>query len=603
MFFLLFLILMSSALAQTQKQYSLKLLAVQETANGTLTGSGADLYLELKEGSGRVFLDTYPVPKMDTQISTRFAKEIACHQYDLPCDKYDFIYTIKAQSSIIGGPSAGAAIAALTTIAVMDLDYHNGETAITGTINSGGIIGPVGGTKEKIEAASQLGLKKVLIAQGTMVPLPAAQNDSGKNGTDNAAGYFNLTQYAAENLSLEVIEVSDLDEVVFYLTGKQLNHKEIKIEENKEYTLIMSDLRDLLCTRVEKIETELHQEGIKINENVTKRVEEQKAKADNATLQKDYYSAASYCFTASIALRSYYYAEKKPSLPKLWERFLQLEEKVHSLEQNLSLQEIETITDLQTLIIVKDRLNDVKEQVAKFREFPADKDKKEEAYSILSYSEERYFSAVAWTKFFSMEGKVLQLDQEHLRQSCQQKILEADERYQYIGLFIGEQNLGAIAEKIFSAREASQQGESELCLMKAIQAKGDANVVLSTLGLQKDELAGVLESKTRAVARVLAGNTAEGKFPILGYSYFQYANSLQGQEPITALFYLEYALEMGDLSLYFPEEKTFSQTLSEKITLDPQWVGGFMVGMIVTILLFQIKPKKIKRYLKRLVKS
>src|SRR3990167_8807720 len=108
MFLFILLVLTTSALAQTQKQYTLKLLAVQETANGTLTGSGADLYLELKDGSGRVFLDTYPVPKMDTQISTRFAKEIACHQYKLPCDKYDFIYTIKAQSSIIGGPSAGA---------------------------------------------------------------------------------------------------------------------------------------------------------------------------------------------------------------------------------------------------------------------------------------------------------------------------------------------------------------------------------------------------------------------------------------------------------------------------------------------------------------
>ena len=117
---------------------------------------------------------------MDTQISTRFAKEIACHQYKLPCNRYDFIYTIRAKSNIIGGPSAGAAIAALTTIAVLDLDYHNGDTAITGTINSGGIIGPVGGTKEKIEVAAKLGLTKVLIAEGSAVPLSTLQNDSNK---------------------------------------------------------------------------------------------------------------------------------------------------------------------------------------------------------------------------------------------------------------------------------------------------------------------------------------------------------------------------------------------------------------------------------------
>ncbi|MEK6812977.1 MAG: hypothetical protein AABX86_02575, partial [Nanoarchaeota archaeon] len=231
---------------------------------------------------------------------------------------------------------------------------------------------------------------------------------------------------------------------------------------------------------------------------------------------------------------------------------------------------------------------------------PRDTEQKEEAYAILSYSEERYLSAVAWSQFFSMDGKALQLDQEHIRQSCMQKLLEADERYQYIGLFIGEHNLEAIAKKIISAREASQKGEYELCLMKAIQAKGDANVVLSTLGLQKDELTGVLEGKTRAAARVLAENTAEGKFPILGYSYFQYANSLQEQEPITALFYLEYSLEMSDLGIYFPEEKTFAQQLSDLFTINHDRLEGFILGILVMLLISQIKLKKIKKYLGRL---
>ena len=591
---LLSLIFSSSALAQ--KQYTLKLLAVQESANGTLSGSGADLYLELKEGSGRVFLDTFPVPKMDTQISTRFAKEIACHQYNLPCQKYDFIYTIKAQTSIIGGPSAGAAIAALTTIAMLDLEYHNGDTAITGTINSGGIIGPVGGTKEKLEAASKLGLKKVLIARGTASASPESNN------TNSSKVRFNLTQYAAENLSLQVIEVSNLDQVMYYLTGKDLNHKEVQIEENKEYTAIMNDLHDLICARVDKIQTEIIKDGISLDGNITKRVEEQQAKADNATLQKDYYSAASYCFTANIVLRSYYYNQKKLDLPILWKKVISLEEKVQSLDQNLSAQKIETISDLQTFMIVKERLDDVKQQLNSFREKPAEKQEKEDIYALLSYSEERYFSAVVWMQFFSMNGKKLVLDKEHLQQSCLQKIQEAQEREQYISLFIGENNLVSILKKIAAAEEASRKNEYELCLMKAIQAKGDANAVLSTLGLEKEELAEVVQNKITAVKRVIAENTAESKFPILGYSYYQYANSLKEQEPINSLFYLEYALEMSDLSIYFPEEKTLLQTISEKISLNLQWLGGFIAGMFVAILLLQIKPKKVKKYVKGLLK-
>ena len=59
------------------KEYHLPLLAVKETENG-LAGSSADLFLEVIDGKNRIFLDTYPLTKLDTQMSTRFAKEIAC---------------------------------------------------------------------------------------------------------------------------------------------------------------------------------------------------------------------------------------------------------------------------------------------------------------------------------------------------------------------------------------------------------------------------------------------------------------------------------------------------------------------------------------------
>jgi len=127
--FLFSLILLSTLInAQVDEIYHLKLLAVEGEDN--FQGSDADLYLELKEGTGRVFLDTFPLTKLDTQISTRFAKELACKHFKIDCDQYDFIYTIKAKSNIIGGPSAGAAIAALTTIATLNLDY-NSDISIT----------------------------------------------------------------------------------------------------------------------------------------------------------------------------------------------------------------------------------------------------------------------------------------------------------------------------------------------------------------------------------------------------------------------------------------------------------------------------------------
>ena len=82
----------------------MKLLAVSDTQNGEVGGI-ADLYLEINSGTGRVFLETFPLTKVDTQISTRLAKEIACDFADIDCSKYDFFYTITADSPIIAGPS------------------------------------------------------------------------------------------------------------------------------------------------------------------------------------------------------------------------------------------------------------------------------------------------------------------------------------------------------------------------------------------------------------------------------------------------------------------------------------------------------------------
>ncbi|MEK6969116.1 MAG: S16 family serine protease [Nanoarchaeota archaeon] len=624
----MFFLFQVSALAAAQEPYHLKLLAVREE-NGGYVGSEADLYLELKEGSGRVFLETFPLTKMDTQLSTRFAKEIACNHFKLNCNKYDFIYTIKADSNIIGGPSAGAAIAALTTIAVLDLDYDE-EIAITGTINSGGLIGPVGGIKEKLEAAAKAGLKKVLVAKGArkmqeekVEGILGESNITSTNTTDDNITNANITnanitninatdtntpdtnttlpskqsdliEYAKNNLSIEAIEVMDLDEVMFYFTGIDLNHKDIQITMDPEYNQIMSSLQSLLCKRAQNIETELRQNRILIDVDMNKTIAERKEKADNATKQGEYYTAASYCFGLNILLKSHYYDQKNVTEPVLQKLFLTLQQKVTDLELKLTSQKIETISDLQTIMVVKERLGDVKTQIETFSEPGLTIEEKRNLYS---YAEERYFSALSWMQFFAMDGKKLVLDQNKLKESCMLKISEAEEREQYVGIFIGDALTQGIKEKIDYATEALDAQEYDLCLIRAIQAKGEANAILSTLGLDLDFYDEFINSKSKAVERIIAENSNEGLFPILGYSYFQYATSLKEEDKYATIIYLEYALEMSDLGVYFPEEKQFLEKVSSGVpstVLNPEFVfrlEGFIAGALVVIFFVWIKPK------------
>ncbi len=587
---LIVLFLAFSTLAAPQEKYHLKLLAVQETPNG-YEGSDADLYLELKEGTGRVFLETTPLTKLDTQISTRFAKEIACTHFKLNCDQYDFIYTIKAKSSIIGGPSAGAALAALTTLVVLDLDYDE-RIAITGTINSGGIIGPVGGVKEKLEAASRAGLQKVLIPKGTRNAHSLNQNSSLENTS------IDLIAYGTENLSLEVMEAMDLDAVIYELSGVNLNGKEVQITENTQYTRIMAGLQDILCSRMDTITDELKSEKIIPSPEVLTKVKEKQMQRVNASKQGDYYASASFCFTANIQLRSELYTQKKLTSQMVADAINVLMRKMKALDQNIKRQPIETISGLQAEMIVKERMSDVQEQIEKLS--PNQSLTLEEKYAVLAYAEERFFSALSWMQFFSMDGKKLVIDSELLQNACQQKISEGEERHQYVSLFIGEHAIPEIIPKIDAAQKASDTGDYELCLIIASQAKAEANAILGSLGLAEEDLPYYVQSKRKAVERVIAENSLEGTFPILGYSYYQYANSLEAKEPASALLYLEYALEMSDLSIYFPEQKPLLDGF-RPYRVPKEWAAfgeGILVGVGIVILFWWMKPylwKKKKR--------
>ena len=143
------------------------LLAVSETETG-FAGSTADLVLEIKPGTGHVFIDSFPLTKIDTQVTTRFAKEIACSYLEIDCRAYDFFYTMRASSAIVGGASAGAATTVLTVATLQGITLPQ-DIAMTGTINSGNLIGSVSGLKEKIEAAAQKEISVVLLPKTQLI--------------------------------------------------------------------------------------------------------------------------------------------------------------------------------------------------------------------------------------------------------------------------------------------------------------------------------------------------------------------------------------------------------------------------------------------------
>jgi uncharacterized protein len=250
------------------------------TEQPVMRGVSADLYLRIEPGTGSVFMETVPLTKVDTQISTRYAKEIACRYLNTNCDAYDFYYTIRAGTGIIGGPSAGAAMAALT-VSLLEGASLNKSVAITGTINSGNVIGSVGGLPEKLEAASDAGIKKVLIPKG------------GRSATVNNQS-IDLYQYG-EALGVEVVEVFTLAEVMKEFTGNTFIIDSSPVSIDPQYSKIMESLAAQLCERTNSLSGTItaQYDVQEIAANLTR----QGTDAWNAG---QYYSAASFCFSANV---------------------------------------------------------------------------------------------------------------------------------------------------------------------------------------------------------------------------------------------------------------------------------------------------------------
>lgn len=148
-------------------------LAVAEDASGTFVGVHATVEAQaLAGGSGQVFVSTKPLAQTDMQGSARLASRVAAATLGVEWSEYDFLVSFRSDSTVIGGPSAGAVMALALTTALHNLLEPNtpwvldASVAGTGTINPDGTIGPVGGIPAKAEGAKAAGIQHFLYPAG-----------------------------------------------------------------------------------------------------------------------------------------------------------------------------------------------------------------------------------------------------------------------------------------------------------------------------------------------------------------------------------------------------------------------------------------------------
>ena len=201
--------------------------AVGQTGNGYI-GVISTITLTIQSnGSGRVFVDTLPLAQIDMQGSARLAVKVATslvkndQSYEINPSSYDYFFVIRTASPIIGGPSAGGIMTA-AVVSLLEEWTMDEKTVMTGMINPDGSIGPIGGITKKIDAAYSVGATRFLIPEGQMTYHDTIIETVSVNGviqTRPKTIIRNVSDYGWENYGIEVIEVSDINDVIEYYTG------------------------------------------------------------------------------------------------------------------------------------------------------------------------------------------------------------------------------------------------------------------------------------------------------------------------------------------------------------------------------------------------
>src|SRR3989344_4219331 len=392
-FLIIVLVLTTTVLAQDIiNQGNITLLALME--NGTTQSGGvAVLSLEIRPGRERVFLETYPMTKITTQASLRFAQQVACDELDIDCSRYDFVFTIEALPGIVGGPSAGGAATMLTSALLLNktLDQHMG---MTGTINSGGIVGPVGGLRYKLDAAAGAEIKRVYVPNG--IKAISVGNET-----------LNLVEYG-ERLNLTVREVDTIQEVLAEETGKALPPENQTLAIDQQYSVIMREVAKDLCERAINFSRNPLAINATAADNFTQR-------ANNALEINASYSAASYCFRANVEYKKVIYAARNFSANVLagQSHALRIDaERSRAIVDNRTLT---TLTDLHTYMAVRERID---ESIILLDLVDADLAKGKLDTQGIAFVEERLFSGRTGSGCFGGMGKILALDTADLQRTA-----------------------------------------------------------------------------------------------------------------------------------------------------------------------------------------
>lgn len=544
----------------------IKILGASET-NG---GLAFDLNLQIKKGTGRVFFFSEDISNADTIISMELGKEIACREFNIVCNNNNFFFNIHSENVKTKGPSAGAA-GAMLTAALINQDSINDSVSITGTILPGGIIGPVGGVKEKIEGAQNQNIQKVLIPYGYSVD----------EDTD-----IDLIQYGLSK-GVDVIEVKNIFEAYTHLTGDRVNLNLAEFTSNSEFEKNMEVFSRNLCQNAKDLIGETNENNFDSDDrSLFSQTEDLILNGERYYDDSKYYSSATTCFQASINARYLQLVSTTINEQDLLKNLNSLEIEINDFDG--SVQSYNTVNDFQIFSIVKDRVQDALEKVESAKKSLGEQDFNS-AIQNYAYATERFETAKGWNSLFGLGGTPFKVDQKVLENACINSLDFVERKKAYLDSLTENKLPEFVTEQYFDSRSKAikylSEEKNELCLFQVSRLNAATNEISTRLNIPVADLPLAVSEKLKSVKRTISVQEEKGNFPILGYSYLEFAEQLQGSSTLRALNYAEQAIVYSDLNVYsFNEQLLQGEVDGMSETTQLYVLVGILSGVLVVVL-------------------
>ncbi|WP_459200934.1 S16 family serine protease [Methanococcus sp. CF] len=513
--------------------------AVSVTDEGYV-GAAVDIDVKVSKGEGHAYMDTLPLTDIDMQGSARIASKVAFDTCGISQDSYDVYYIIRSDVPTVGGPSAGAVLS-VATIAAINNWTLNQNVMMTGMIGPDGTVGPVGGILEKINVGAEKNVDYFLIPYGQRY-----QIDENNNSVD-------CVEYG-KNLGINVIEVSNVYDAVYYFT----NHK---INENYEKNPIIDDKYNNIMEKLSEITLESAKKSLddinnldlsKLNSSEKEEFEDDLKTASNLIYlgnelhsNSNYYAATSRSFNSLVILETlqskYSYSDNVSVKNYLSGVNESINEKRNFLS-NVTL----TKNNVEYVFSAKSRVYEASELMDEaFYQF--EEENLSSAIEYASYAKLRAETGIWWLELAPKEENPQKIDEKDLKYLAREYLDNSEIVVVYTSTVLSEELASYPLTQIDDSIKLYNEKEYLLSMSKSIDAYVYATTLLD-YGTDVDYLSNLAQKKiNKAENCVLSTENNSEYIPVSALSYFEYAENLD--DKYSKILYFKYSIAYAQMNM------------------------------------------------------